>query len=1082
MKIKLHFWLTGLLLFAVLRSYCQNKTLTGRVVDQLNQPIRGAVISVLHERKYTLSKEDGSFTIDPADLAADTLQVTNVGYRPQLVAINGRTSIQVQLMQDSKDLNDVVVISALGLTKKLNSVTYSQQSVNVDQMTEARDINITNMLAGKVAGLQVTNTGQPGSSTRVVIRGPKSATGNNQPLWVVDGVPIANNPGDDRGDNLDYGNGAQDLNPDDIASIEVLEGPNAAALYGSQAANGAILVTTKRGDALNKNWGINVNENLMLYTVTAFPNYQNIYGEGSGGRLVTNTNQLIGNTGAIRMGTNGQSWGAPMLGQPYLLFNDSMSSYSPQPNNVSDLYQNALTNTSNISLSKADALTSFRLSYTYTKGNDVLPNQNLMQRHNVNLYVTRKVNSHLTIDTRMLYTRTDFKNRTYRNLDPSSPMSLYVYLPRSAQLGGFKPWVDPVTGNAVNFGTFSSNTENPYWSIYENKNEDISDRLIGGISATLALTNYLSFRTQATIDYNYESAFQYKELGGIKTPNGYYWDQDVTNQNWNYEGLFMFNKNLTKDISLVANLGGNYANSVGSRNAQSVNQLLVHDMPSISNANAVPVLTEARSHTRIMSVYGSATLGYKNFIYLDMTGRNDWSSTLPIDNDSYFYPSIGASFVFSNLLKNKDILSYGKLRASYAGVGNGAGFAALYNTFSNSGLFNGTPTLVYGTQLKNYNLKPEKTDSKEIGVDLGFLKDQRINLTASIYKSNTYNQIITAQSLPETGFTSRIINAGNIQNKGIELTLNANVIQTKDFTWNLTANWSKNENMVVSLAKGVDQITLGQNLGATVLAMKGKPYAEIVGNVPYMVGDTMIVQANGRMYYDQNQPVGNSQPDWLGSFGSTFRYKNFDLSVLFTFKWGGSIYSASYGNADRNGVSLESLQGRDAYFFSSQILGENDNERKGIEQVGNTNYTYNDSRVKGTRYPLSYYAKTDASGNIVYDANGRMEPGAPNLWWLDPNVVANDYFNDAPLITFDATSIRLSQLIFGYTFPQKWIKNTFIKGVRLAFTGRNLWQIVQHTPHGIDPESANTSGNAQGIEAGGSFPYAQYGFDFKMNF
>lgn len=1059
------------------------KTIKGRILDEQQQPIQGAIIAVEHQKEIVISQKDGSFSLKVNDPADAILKITHVSYKTVELTLKGQLAVTIKMQSKSKDLDDVVVVSALGLEKKYNSVTYSQQSVDANQMTEARDVNITNMLSGKVAGLQVTNTGQPGSSSRVVIRGAKSLTGNNQPLWVVDGVPIANDMGDTRGDNLDYGNGAQDLNPDDIASIEVLEGPNAAALYGSDAANGAILITTKKGDPRNKDWGISVNQNLMLYTITQFPLYQNIYGEGGNYRLVPNNNQLVGNTGAIRMGSNNNSWGAPMLGQPYLLFNGTMGRYSPEYDNISQIYQNALTNTSNISMSKADAVSSFRLSYTYTKGNDVIENQNLMQRHNVNLNVTRKLSSALSIDGRLMYTRTDMKNRTYRNLDASSPMAAYVYLARSAQVDAFKPWADPITGDAVNLSSFN-NTENPYWSIYENENEDISDRLIGGISATLTITKYLKLRTQATLDYNYKSAYQYKEKGGIKNLYGYFSDRNETNQNWNYEAMLMFNKKLAKDISLTANLGTNYANSINTNNYVYVNQLLVHNKPSIANAAAVPINTKGQRQNRRMSVYGSATIGYKNYLYLDLTARNDWSSTLPVDNNSYFYPSTGLSFVFSSLIKNKEILSYGKIRASYAGVGNSAPFASLYNTYEAKGLFNGNATLVYGTSLKNSHLKPEKTNSTEMGVDLSFLKNRRINLTATIYKSNTSNQIINAQSLTETGYTSRLINAGNIENKGIELTLNADAIKTKDFTWNITANWSKNRNKVVSLAPGVDRIQLGANLGATVNAIAGMPYGEMLGSVPYRVGDTVLVQANGRLFIDQNIPIGNAEPDWLGSFGSTFKYKNFDLSFLVTAKWGGNIYSASYGRANTAGNTVYSLAGRDAYYFSSMILGENDQERYGQGQSNSLGQTYyDDSRIKGIQYSNSYFPALDEHGNIIYDANGRMIPGEKDTHWENPQGQMNDMtVNNAPGITFDATSVRLSQLIFGYSFPDKLLKRKFIKGIRVAVTGRNLWQIVQHTPQGIDPESANTSGNAQGIEAGGSFPYAQYGIDLKIKF
>ena len=1088
--MRLYSMLTGLLLFSVLVSYGQKQeAVVGTVIDNLNQPVPGAVIKVKHEGKVTsskITKQDGGFLILAEDLNKDSLEISSVGYLRQMIGLDGQRSLRVLLKQNTNNLDDVTVVSALGLTRSLNSVTYSRQAVDADEMTEARDVNITNMLAGKVAGLQVTTTGQPGSSTRVVLRGPKSVTGNNQPLWVLDGVPIANNSGDGRGDNLDYGNGAQDLNPDDIESIEVLEGPNAAALYGSEAANGAILITTKKGNASNKDWGISVNQNLMAYTVTQFPEYQNVYGEGGNNNLVTNVNKLVPGMGGVKMGgtNNNQSWGAPMLGQPYIFNDGTMGSYSPQPSNVEAMYKTAFTNTSNISISKADANSSYRLSYTFTNGNDVIENQNKMQRHNVNLYATRKLNSKLSIDARMLYTRTDTKNRTYRNLDADNPMAAYVFFPRSAQLEGMKPWRDPVTGNAISLGTFASDIENPYWALYENSNEDINDRLVGGVTANLTLTSYLKFRTQATLDYEYKYAYQYKELGGAKRPNGYYYNQNQTNQHWNYEALLMFNRKIAKDFNLSANLGTNYRTSISTDKNQFVDQLLVHDMPSMSNANAVPTVREGMNRDRRFSVYGSANLGYKNYLYLDFTGRNDWSSTLPIENNSYFYPSTGLSFVFSNVIKNKDILSYGKLRASYAGVGNSAPFASLYNTFRSLGLFNGNPTLVYEDRLKNANLKPEKTNSKEIGLDLGFLKDQRVKLTASIYKSNTYNQIITAQALPETGYNNMVLNAGNIENKGIELTFNADIIKGKDFQWSVGGNWSKNVNKVVSLAPGIDRVQLGQNLGITVFAIEGLPYGELVGGVPYMVGDTMIVQTNGKAYFDQNINVGNGLPDWIGALNTSFSYKGFDLSLLFTFKYGGNIYSASYARANAAGNTLYSLWGRDAYYFSDKVLGESGDERRGWGQMDNGIRTdYGDGREKGAKYNVSYFPKVDANGQVVIGPDGRMVPGEENTIWSNPqDIMSNMTTNLASPMVFDATSIRLSQLILGYTFPKTMLKSGFIKDLRVAFTGRNLWQIVQHTPIGIDPESANTSGNSQGIEAGGSFPYAQYAFDVKFSF
>lgn len=1071
-----------LVFFYTVASAQQPTTVKGKILNEKKEPLSGVNIAVKGTTIKTVSNEDGTFSVKVVDAQTAILLFTHVSYKSQNVPVNGILNLAVSMDPADNDMKDVIVISALGLTRKANSIGYSQQSVDVNALTEARDVNIVNGLAGKVAGIQVTTTGQPGSSSRVVLRGDNSVTGNNQPLWVVDGVPIANDMGDTRGDNLDYGNGAADLNPDDIESMVVLKGPNAAALYGSRAANGAILVTTKKGKA-DKTLGISLNQNLMFNTITEFPLYQNVYGEGTNGQL-GNATLFPGGSNAINMGSVGTSWGMPMLGQPYNTFNGQPHGYYPQPGNISTLYQTGVTNTTNISLSKADAVSSFRASYTFTKGSDVMQNQNLLTKHNVNMFASRKIGTFITVDASVLYTYQDTKNRTYRNLDPSSPMTAYVYMPRSFDAAQLSPWADP-NGNAYGFGTQPNGYANPFWSINENSNEDAHNRLIGGLTTTIKFTNYLSLRARAAGDLDFLNTYQYKELGGQITPLGYYANSMTNVQNWNYEALLMFNKKINKDFTLTANLGTNNATFKSLGRGASTSSLLVHNMPSISNTNVAPATSEFLTRSKIVSVYGSATLGFRDFLFLDITGRNDWSSTLPSANNSYFYPSFSGSFIFSKFIKDKTFLSYGKVRASWAQVGNAAPPYSLINTYSFGGLFLSNPYLAYSTVLKNFDLKPEQTTSQEIGLDVTLFKD-RINLSATAYQSHTLNQIIQAQTAPETGFTTRFVNAGEVKNKGIELSLNAIVLKGKDFTWNVRANWAKNVNLVASLAPGVNRLQLGSNLGATVNAVVGQPYGALWGNAPYKVGDTILVQSNGRLYVDANQNIGNFRPDWIGSLGTSLQWKGFDFSILMTVKMGGSIYSASYGRANFAGVTVASLAGRDAYLFSTTILGETGNEQQGIGQtVGTTVTRYADSaRAKGLQYTNSYFPKVDPiTKAIVYDKNGRMIPGAKNNTWTNPQTIASDMvLNNTPAITYDATNIKISEMIIGYTMPQKMLKRTPIKNARIALVGRNLWTIFKNTPQGIDPEAANTSGNAQGIESGGSFPYAQYGFDLKLTF
>ncbi|MBS1603383.1 MAG: SusC/RagA family TonB-linked outer membrane protein [Bacteroidetes bacterium] len=1073
-----------------LTAQAQRTTLRGHVSEDNGKPLAGASLTVRSEKASALTKDDGSFSITVSDPQTAILVISHVGFATKEVAIKDQKELTISLVQTQDKLGDVTVISALGLTRKQKSVGYSSQTVNVDQLTEARDVNVTNTLAGKVAGLQVTTTGQPGSSSRIVIRGENSMTGNNQPLWVVDGVPINNDPGDAPGSyasnsNIDYGNGAADLNPDDIESITVLKGPNAAALYGSRAANGAILVTTKKGKAGDKNLGISINQNTLFNTITEFPAYQNEYGEGGNGGMITNGNQIVAGTGTVNMGINGTSWGMPMLGQPFNDFSGHPipGGYSPQPNNVRQLYKTSISNTSNISISKGDALGAFRLSYTNTYSNDVMEKQNLIRKHNLSLTASHKFGSFITMDSWILYTNQRTNNRTPRNLDAASPMAAYVYMPRSTNVNYLTPWANSV-GNSVTFGSINA-TENPLWAINENTNQDTHNRLIGGIRANVQILRPLSFRLQASGDMDFVSSYIYKELGGLKNPNGSYSNYNQNQSSWDYQAIVTYNGRIGDDFTLTANAGTELVNFNNGIRSASINALLVHNMPSISNSNAVPSVLEAAQKTQTQSLFANATLGFRDFLFLDLSARNDWSSTLPVNNCSFFYPSATGSFVFTNFLPRNSIISYGKLRASVAQVGNSAPFGALLNTYGGSVLFLGTPYITYTNRLTNPNLKPEQTVSTEAGLDLNLFHD-RIVFTGTVYRSAATNQIITASTSPETGFTSRVINAGKMTNQGIELSLNAKVLKTKRFTWNLLANWSMNRNKVVSLVNGVDQLTLGTNLGVTVVAKKGYAYGTMLGNAPYMVGDTVLVNSsNGRTIVNPNVIVGNFHPDWIGSIGSEFRYAGFDLSILFTAKWHGQIYSASYGRANFAGVTQASLYGRDAWLFSTLVLGENGQEQMGNGQtVGSTVTPYADAnRPKGAAYPNAYFPKTNPDGTFATDKNGHYIPGTKSNIWMNPTTYESDMvLNNVPAITFDATSIKLSQLIFGYTFPQQWFGRVPIHGLRVAFVGRNLWTLLKHTPQGIDPEAANNSGNAQGIEAGGSFPYATYGFDLKVNF
>lgn len=1068
--------------------YAQTKPIKGTIVDAEGVPMVGAVISVKsNPSNKVLSKANGEYKINVLDVEKGVLVFSFIGFTTKEILIAMRSEINVKLIPNQETLADVVVVAALGVTQKQKAVTYASQTVDPTTLTEARDLNFLNGLTGKVAGLQVTGTGQPGSSVRLTLRGDNSFSGNNQPLMVIDGVPVENPVG--TAGNLDYGNPISNINPDDIESITVLKGPNGAALYGAKAANGAILITLKKGKPGGDGvLGIDFNQSAQGYKVTAFPDYQNVYGEGTGSRLAQNNGNTINkNNDGVNMGSFNQSWGAPMLGQPYNSFSGVpiIQGYVPQTGNVSDLYQTGFTTSSNLSISKSDANSAFRLSYGYTNGNDVVPNVNLVKKHNLSMAATRNIGKILKVESRVNYTNWNTKNRMVKNLDPGNPLAAYVYMARSTRLDAFLPYRNefgnsPIT-NQVN------NTENPYWSIYANSNEDTRSAINGAVVATVNIAKGFKLRNQIVADMSTVDNYVHKELGGRLVPLGSYSNLLSRQNNMFYESLAMYTKRLGKDFSLDA-LAGFSVNDINilSRSA-SISALLVHNMPSIGNANSVPFAAESLTRSRQQSAFVKTTVGYKDFLYLDVSGRQEWSSTLPLSNNTFFYPGIGANVNFSQFIKNKNIISSGKLRVNYARVGNSTNPYQLINTYSTLGLFLGSPLLSYTNQLKNPDLKPEQQISREIGLDLA-LFNNKVDFNATYYINNTINQIVNIQTPWETGFNNRIINAGEIQNKGFELNANAKIIQKKNLSWKAGLNFSRNVNEVISILPNVSRIQLGGRLAVSVNAMVGQPFGIHLGSVPYMIGDTTLVaSASGRDIINLNQITGSPRPDWIGGLSNSFSFKGFSLQVTATVKMGGVLFSESYGRAVFQGNTLTSLEGRDAYLLSNFILGENDNERRNIGQtVGTTVIRYADSnRIKGAVYPNAYIPRSGTGGVLLTDAKGGLIVGDKFLGWINPTTFASDnVISNVPAITFDATSVRISEIIFGYTFNKNIFgKKSFVKGTYVALTGRNVWQIFQATPFGIDPESVTGAGNGtMGIESGGSFPYATFGASVKLSF
>jgi len=1070
-----------------LSCYAQNHVVKGRVTDERDQPLPGVTVTLKGTSVRAATNQDGGYSINiPANASSEVLAFSFIGYQTKELNVKGLVTINVKMdVSISKDLTEVVV-TALNIPREKKALGYSSQGVNVDDLTEARATNITDLLDGKIAGLQITTSGQPTGSTRVLLRGAGSITGNNQPLWVVDGVPIDNNDSNGQVGNLDYGNNAADLNPDDIESIQVLKGPNAAALYGSKAANGAILVTTKKGKK-NSGWGLSYNGNYMLSQVLQFPDYQYEYGEGSNGRF---SGTLVGPPGAgvIQAGTGGgRNWGGPLFNDPYLAVNGQPITYSSQEGAVSALFKKGYQSSQNFAFSNADDKSSVRFSYTRGDATDVIQNQNQVRKNNFQLNISRDFTPRIKIESRLQYIQETVTNRTYRNEDPANPFNYFNQAVLSIPLSSLIPWKD-ANGNAFNAGG-QANIENPYWDINENGNQDTHNNIIGGVTATIKIVKGLNFRAQESGNLYWGNRYTFIQKGSLSNVNGQYSEFQQNNRIWNSEGLFTYNSRF-KDFSISANFGGNLRYTNYYNTQATTNQLLVHDVRALSNNGSVITANESFSRSQVNSLYGLASVGYKDFLYVDVTGRNDWSSTLPPENASFFYPSVSGSFVFTELWKNipKSILTFGKLRASIAKVGNDTNPFNLYNSFGSSGVFNGVSYLSFETQLKNSNLKPEQTTSTELGLELHFLNN-RLSLDGDVYRSKTVNQLLTPNTPPEYGFSSQVINAGEVENKGIELTLTGTPIKTKNFSWDAVYNFSLNRNKVVSLTSGVSSVLLGRT-GSVF------NYAEVGQPLGVLRGENQVYDANGNAIIDptkgipiytsqlaNNSPViiGYASPRALMSFGSTVRYKQFSLNFLASSRIGGQLYSGTNNRNFTSGGAAATLNGRADWLFSDGVLGENDNERKGITSILNKPYP-NYGRTQGALYQ-GYFPLVDGSGKPIFDANGNYiaDLTKPNNIYISPQTYWQQTGHISHLYTYDASYVKLSQVILTYQLPSQWLRKSVFRTAQISAVGRNVWTIFQKTPKGIDPESAAFSGNAQGIEQGGSLPYATYGIDLKVS-
>lgn len=1005
-------------------------TVKGIITDVSGFPLTGATVSEKGTTNASMTDIDGNFVLSVA--SDGILSITYVGFLPKEVRVNGQTTLNISLTEDSKILDEVVV-TALGIKRDRKALGYAMQEVKGDDLTETRDANLANSLAGKIAGVQIKQSGTGvGGSTRIVIRGNNSIAGNNQPLVVVDGVPIDNfssKTDDYWGNSLaDKGSGISDISPDDIESISVLKGPAAAALYGSRAGNGVVMITTKKGNS-SKGVGITYNTNLTIDNPMQTPKFQNVYGQGSNGTF--DKNQF-------------GSWGAKMDGREVDMALGRYP-YAARDNNLyNDFLRTGSSWTNSLDLSKSSEDMTFRASATRLDNKAVVPNSG-MDRTSLTVRTTAKLSEWLSVDFKVNYINQNTKNRIALAADPNNIFYDYLMMPRSVAFSDWEPyrgsnWKRADGKPAAYVVDHSSAPRNPYWSTERNSNLDKRDRYISFAALDFTFTNWLSLKLRTGMD-NYN--FRYETVRATGNPywenGGSYRVQQEGFKELNSDFLFTAKGSAGK-FGILGTFGGNIMyRSTTFTNSWS-GELEIPDFYSVVNGKTRQAAEASKSRKQINSLYGTASLSWDNYLYLDLTGRNDWSSTLPKDNYSYFYPSVGASWVFTQMLNNMGkktgLLTFGKLRASWAQVGNDTDPYMLRDYLTpNYNIKDDQFTLVNKNWMANPNLKNETIESWEFGVELRGFND-RFGVDLSYYKKNAKDQILKI-SVPEaSGFQYKMINAGNIQNKGWELALFGTPVKTSSgFQWETLLNWSKNKNKIISLVEGTDQQVLSDGTGISflnIVAKVGGAYGDIYGNAYKRNEDGSIaIGANGIPVVDseEKKKLGNNQPEWMMGWSNTFTYKNWSLGFLIDLNYGGDVYMGSIQAGASNGNLAMTLDGRD-----------------GMVIPGN--------RLDGT----------------------------PNT----TSVTAQQYWTGIRDITeafiYDATNARLRELNIAYVFPRSLLAKTPVKGLKVSFVARNLFMIYSKTK-GFDPEAGFSNGNSvQGVEFGSMPTMRSLGFNVNVSF
>ncbi|MCX2451074.1 SusC/RagA family TonB-linked outer membrane protein [Pedobacter sp. PLR] len=998
-------------------AYAQQKV-TGTVTEKSGQSIPGVSVTEKGTKNGTSTNGDGKYSISVKSGAV--LVFSSIGLTTKELTVGTATNLNVILEDEANKLNEVVV-TALGIKREKKSLGYAMQEIKGESLVNAREPNLVNALSGKVAGLQITRSSSgPGGSSKITLRGNNSLTGNNQPLIVVDGVPMDNFTGAANNDfsnpGLDMGNGLSDINPEDIESMSVLKGPSASALYGSRAGNGVILITTKSGK-LQNGLGITVTSSVGIESILASPDLQNTYGQGANGLFNKELNT---------------SWGPKIEGQIVNKWNGQdvpLQSFD----NVGNYFQNGVSLNNGISFQQQYKGTSIYTSLNRADDRSVIPGVKLTRTNLMARAVSKfGKDDKWTTDTKVQYNNTNAENRPLLGSRNENAFSTIYNLPRSMDIRDFSA-AKNADGKMLWYSGGSQS--NPYWTRQYNLNQDIRDRFLMNGSLKYQANAWLTAEVKGGADIYTTNSDSKLYAGSPSSTNGRYSLSKRTFTETNFSALVTAKKdNLFSKVGGVLTLGGNIMSNKQSEIGASSGEFIIPDFFSINNGVGFPSVSEDFRKKQINSVYGSGQLNWDQYLFLDMTFRNDWSSTLSSANRSYFYPSISTSFVFSDMITKiggtlPSWISYGKVRASYAEVGNDLPAYQLYNTYVVGKDPNGNPIAGRDKVLYDPSVRSELIKAFEVGAEMRFFEG-KFGFDIAYYKSNATRQLLNIPMDPLSGYESKKINAGDIQNTGFEAMVDAKILSDPNsLNWNMMVNFSTNNNKINSLNSEISQYPLGGYDDLRVLGVAGRKYGEIYGSKYLRVEDPnsefngqLILDGNGLPQRgEQNARLGNQQATGLLGFTNSFSYKGIGFSFLVDARFGGQIFSGTNAGLQENGnASITAPNGlRDQMVVNGVILN-------GGKYVQNTTSVT----------PERYWAKVHSYGNLGIS---------------EENI-------------YDATNVRLRNVQLSYDLPRKFLAKTPLQKAKIGISANNVW-LIYGDMHGLDPESVYATGNnATGFE------------------